>query len=117
MLDEIDFTEVVTTEGAGSLERVDQRVRIGCQGEHVRYSEITSDIRGGEAADIGHPQVQHIDVARLQQNSSDPTPRDDPERPRLCRRPGGPMQRNLSQGVPLSTRAECREASERITRR
>ena len=48
-------------ERTGHVQRVDDRVRIGCQGEHGRNAQLGGHRRGGHAADVGHPQMQDVD--------------------------------------------------------
>ena len=40
----------------------DQRVRVGREGEHDRDAELGRRLGGGHRPDVGHPQVQGVDV-------------------------------------------------------
>ena len=40
------------------------RVRVGRDREDHRDAELARDVRGGEAADIRHPQVEQVDASR-----------------------------------------------------
>ena len=67
----VDGTEVAAGERTGHVQGMDDGVRIGRQGEDGRNAQPAGHRRGGHAADIGHPQVQHIDPAVRGQRAPD----------------------------------------------
>ena len=63
------------------LQRSQDAVRVGGGGEHDRDVELAGDPRGGQRPDVGHPQVDGVDVAARAQHPPQPALDLDPVRP------------------------------------
>ena len=61
----VDVAEVCAGQRAGRGRAIRSRAcGSGATVKTDRDAEFARDVRGGEAADVGHPQVQQVDAAR-----------------------------------------------------
>ncbi len=86
VLAQIGLAEGLPRQRTRPVERADDGVRVGRHREHGRDAELARDVGGGEAADVGHPQVQQVDGAGGAQDATDAATRGDPQRPGRRRR-------------------------------
>ena len=92
--------EVAPVQAAGHVQRMDDRVRVGREGEHHRDAQLAGHLSRRQAADLRHPQVQHVGAVRPQ-HAANPAFRRDPRRPGLRGGDSLGEQGHGSQQVPL----------------
>ena len=78
VLGEVGLLEAVPGQGPCRVTGVDERLRVGGHGQHHGQVELAGHLRGHHRADVGHPEVDHVDAAGGLQDPADAAPRRDP---------------------------------------
>ena len=100
VLRQVDLAEVLPGERPGGLSGLDERVRVGGEGEDGGDPEVGGGLGRGQRPDVGHPQVHEVNRVRRPEDATDAAPRRHPQRPGLGGVHGRTPERHRREVVP-----------------